>query len=262
MEALVQEVELRSVQGKKVKRLRRSGVTPANIYGRGMESVPVQVATAQMEALLARAGRTHMITLKSPSFNEERHVLIREVQRDAITRKLLHVDFYQVSLKEKIRVEVPLILQADSPASRRKDLVVLELLSAIEVECLPTDIPEKILVDTSKLVESGDRVLVKDLVVSDKVTILNHPEDVIAQVQYAKAAVLEEVVEKAPEEVEVATVKGKAEKAEEEEAPAEKEKGGKPAAAEKEKSTKPAAAEKGAKAAPAEKEKGKAPEKK
>lgn len=250
MEALVQEVEGRSVQGKKVKRLRRAGITPANIYGRGVESLTVQVPTAEMEALLARAGHTHMITLKSPSFGGDRHVLVREVQRDAITRKLLHVDFYQVDLKEKIKVEVPLVLQADSPASRRKDLVVLELLSAIEVECLPTDIPEKIFVDTSKLAESGDRVLVKDLVVSDKVTILNHPDDVIAQVQYAKAAVIEEEVVKAPEEVEVATVKGKAEKAEEEEAAAEK--GGKAAPA----------AEKSAKsAAPAEKEKGKAAEK-
>lgn len=227
MEALVQEVEVRSVQGKKVKRLRRSGITPANIYGKGVPSLAVQVAAAQLESLLARAGGTHMITLKSPSFGEDRHVLVREVQRDAITRKLLHVDFYQVNLAEKVKVEVPLVLQADSPASRRKDLVVLELLSAIEVECLPTDIPEKVLVDTSKLAESGDRVLVKDLVLSDKVTVLNHPEDVIAQVQYAKAAVIEEAVEEAPEEVEVAAVKGKAEKAEEEEkeAPAEKDKG-------------------------------------
>lgn len=255
METLVQEVEIRSIQGKKVKRLRRSGITPANIYGRGIGSLAVQVATARMEALLARAGGTHMITLKNPSFSEDRHVLVREVQRDAITRKLLHVDFYQVSLKDKIRVEVPLVLQADSPASRRKDLVVLELLNTLEVECLPVDIPEKIVVDTSKLVESGDRILVKDVVVSDKVIVLNHPDDVIAQVQYAKAAVIEEAEEKAPEEVEVATVKGKAEKAEEEE-PAEKEKGGRATPA----------PEKGAKSAasPAEKEKdkGKAGEKK
>lgn len=243
METLVQEVEIRSIVGKKVGALRRSGVTPANIYGRGVESLAVQAATAEMDGLLSRAGGTRMITLKSPSFKEERNVLVREVQRDAITRTLIHVDFYQVSLTDKIKVQVPLVIKGDSPASRKKDLVVLEIMNSVEVECLPTEIPQRIHVDTSKLAESGDRVLVKDLIVGSEVTILTHPDGVIAQVQYAKAAVIEEVAEEASAEVEVAAVKGKAEKAEEEGAPAEKEKGAKPATAEK---AKPAAtAEKG-----------------
>lgn len=216
MEILIQEVENRAVLGKKVGALRRSGITPANVYGSGVDSVAIQVNTADLEKLISRAGGTRMITLKIPSFKRDRSVLVKGVQRNSITGKLLHVDFYQVSMKDKLKVEIPLVFQGDAPASRRKDLVMLEVLGSVEVECLPVDIPENIAIDMDQLAEAGDHLLVGDLSVSDKVSILNSLDDVIYKVEYTKTAEAEEAVE---EEVEgVAAEAGEAAPAAEPEA--------------------------------------------
>lgn len=201
MEALAQKVERRTVLGKKVSTLRRAGVTPANVYGHGVDSIALQVDTAELEKLLSIAGGTRMITLKNPSFRRERRVLVKSVQRDAITRKLLHVDFYQVSMTDKIKVKLPLIFEGEAPALKRRELVVLETLSSIEVECLPGDIPENIIIDMTNLAEAGDHVLVSQLALSEKVTLLSSADDVVARVDHAKTAELEEAEEaKAGEE--------------------------------------------------------------
>ena len=97
---LVQEVRKRTVLGKKVRALRRRGITPANIYGHGIPPLAIEADTGELERLIARAGRTRMVTLRSPDFEDERKVLVKAVQRDAITGALLHVDFYQVRLED------------------------------------------------------------------------------------------------------------------------------------------------------------------
>ena len=200
METLVHEVETRTILGKKVKALRRSGITPANIFGHGIDSVSIQSNTFDLEKLISKAGGTRMITLKNPAFKRDRRVLIKSVHRDAITGKLIHVDFYQVSMKDKLKVEVPLVFQGEAPASRRKDLVLLETMGSVEVECLPTDIPENIPVDISELSEAGDHILVGNLVIDGKVTLLTNAEDIIAKVDHVKAA--EIIEEEEVEEVE------------------------------------------------------------
>lgn len=195
METIVLEVENRTALGKKVKALRRSGITPANIFGHGIESQAIKVNTLEMEKVLAKARATHMITLKDPSFNDDRRVLVKGAQRDPITGKLLHVDFYQVRMKDKVKVEVPLVFQGEAPASRRKDLVLLESLRSVEVECLPNDIPESIAIDLSKLSEAGDHLLVGDLTLNDNITVLSPSEEVIARVARARAAEVAEIAE-------------------------------------------------------------------
>ena len=201
METLQQQVDNRTVLGKKVKALRRSGITPANVYGSGTESVAIQASTADMEKLLSQAGRTRMISMKIPSYKRDRRVLVKNIQRDAITGKLLHIDFYQVSMTEKIKVVVPIIFDGVAPASSRNDFVVLENLSSVEVECLPADIPENIHVDITGLAEAGDHILVSDLIVDEKVTLLTSSDDTLASVSLAKiAAELEEMEEEAAAE--------------------------------------------------------------
>ena len=197
METLTQEIENRSMTGKKVKALRRAGITPANIFGHGIESHSIQANTVTLEKTLARAGGTHLITLKNPS-DKDRQVLVTGIRKDPITGKLLHVDFHQVSLKDKVKVAVPLVFEGETKASRRNDLVVLENLNSIEVECLPTEIPENITIDISELAEAGDRLLVSDLILDEKITVLTNPDDMLIAVSQARAEV-EEVVEEAAE---------------------------------------------------------------
>ncbi|MDY6911732.1 MAG: 50S ribosomal protein L25 [Chloroflexota bacterium] len=191
-ETLVQEIENRTAMGKKVKALRRVGMIPANIFGRGTESKAIQLNTHEAESILVKAGGTQMITLKNPSTQEDCMVLVKGVQRDPISGKLFHVDFYRVRMEDKIKVEVPLIFGDDAPASQRKDLVLLENMYSVEVECMPVDIPENISVDMSKLAEAGDHVLVGDLSISEKLTILTNPDDVIARVSVVKQVAEEE----------------------------------------------------------------------
>lgn len=198
MESIVLDVKKRTVLGKKVKDLRRQGITPANVFGGGIESQSIEMVTAEAEKVLAKAGSTHLVTLKEGGSKTQRRVLAKRVQRDAITGELIHVDFHQVRMKAKVKVEVPLAFEGDSPAYSRKDLLLFEESHSVEVECLPGDIPESIVADVSSLAESGDQLLVKDLQLSGEVTILTSPEMIVARVAPAKKA----EVEKAPEEEE------------------------------------------------------------
>lgn len=192
MDPIALEAEKRATLGKKVKALRRDGITPANIFGHSIGSQAIQVKTEEVEKVLAKAGATHMIMIKGPSFKRSRRVLTKGVQRDAITGKLLHIDFHQISMKDKVRVEVPLVFQGESPASHRKDLILLENLRSVEVECLPSDIPANIEIDLTKLEEAGDHILISDLGLGDNVTILTRSDDVVARVEFAKVVEVEE----------------------------------------------------------------------
>jgi large subunit ribosomal protein L25 len=186
MATIIQKIQTRTVIGKKVKTLRRSGITPANIYRAGFESLAVQGDTTLMEKTLSKAGKTQLVTLQNPD-DSDRQVLIKKIQRDPLSRQLLHIDFHQVSLKDKVKIAVPLIFEGEARASRRSDLLVLENINAIDVECLPAEIPENITVDISELTEAGDRLTVEDLVIDEKIAILNDPEDILISVSYAKA---------------------------------------------------------------------------
>jgi large subunit ribosomal protein L25 len=117
--------------------------------------------------------------------------LVREVQRNPITRRLLHVDFYQVSMEEKVEVEVPIVLVGQAPAMTIKDNTLLQALNTMTVECLPAKIPANIEVDISPLTEAGKSIRVKDITVNPDITVLTDPEQVVVIVTAARA---EEVV--------------------------------------------------------------------
>ncbi|MBC7250653.1 MAG: 50S ribosomal protein L25 [Anaerolineae bacterium] len=141
--------------------------------------------------------------------------LAREIQRDAITGNPLHVDFYEVSMTEKIRVEVPIVLVGESPAVERGDGMLLHMLDSIEIECLPGDLLNTIQVDVSALDEVDQAIYVRDLKVPPSVTFLSDSDEMIVKVEHARAEEeVEEVLEEIPAEVEVISER----KAEEEEA--------------------------------------------
>jgi large subunit ribosomal protein L25 len=207
----------RSVLGKKVKVLRRQGMTPANIYGHGLISQAVQVPTHDLARTIRLVGLNTMLQLQVEGEKKLRPVFVRRVQRDPITDEFLHVEFYQVSLKEKIRLEVPLVIVGEAPAVSIQGGVLLHAVNTITVEGLPTDLPPHIEVDVSGLADFDDAVHVKDLAVSPDITLLVDPEVVVAKVAAPRLAeeVVEEEVEVPVEAAEEAKVEAEAEEGKE-----------------------------------------------
>lgn len=211
-------VDPRTVLGKKVKTLRRLGITPANVYGHRVESQAVQAETATIAQLLRTGARNVIINLHVEGEGKPRPVMIRGVQRDPPTGRLLHVDFYQVSLAEKIRTEVPLVVVGEAPAVGAYGGILLHSMGSVTVEALPADIPSQIEVDVSGLAEIDSSLFVRDLPIDARVQVLSDPDLVVAKVAAPRVAEVEEV----PEEEEVAAEEA-AEAEEEREAPPEEE---------------------------------------
>jgi large subunit ribosomal protein L25 len=189
----------REILGKKVRFLRRQGITPVHLFGHNVESVALQCDTAQLKRVLAQTGRTRLISLKVDEAKKPRNVVIREVQRAPATRELLHVDFYQVSMAEKIRVEVPIVSIGEPPALKSKENFLIQELNSLSVECLPGEIPNRVDIDLTSLTEVGQAIHVKDIMLDKEGTILNNPEQLVVKIS---ARHIEKLVEEEKEEVE------------------------------------------------------------
>ncbi|MBF6599449.1 MAG: 50S ribosomal protein L25 [Dehalococcoidia bacterium] len=190
----------RTVLGKKVKALRRSGVTPANIYGHKIESTAVQADTVALTHLLRTSTRNAIIDLRVEGEGKARPVVIRRVERDAVSTEILHIDFYQISLTEKIQADVPVVLTGSSPAVSTFGGVLLQTLERVPVEALPADIPAQFEVDVSGLTELEQSFHVRDLEVdATKVAIQVDPDVVLARVASPRLAAAEEGAAETPE---------------------------------------------------------------
>lgn len=174
------KVEKREVFGKKLKKLRKTGVLPANIYGKDVKSTAVQLALKDFEAIYKETGETGLIELTVGS--ETRPVLIHNVQLDYITQEPIHADFFQVNLKEKVKTMVPLELTGEPKAVADKLGLLLQTLNEIEVEALPTDLPEKIEVNVTNLAAVNDQITIADLKAPSGVEILSDSSQVIAKI--------------------------------------------------------------------------------
>ena len=191
----------REVLGKKVKVLRRAGLTPANIFGHHVESLAIQVSTDELKHVLRTAGRNDIVYLRLDG-QEARPTFVRAVQQNPVSDAILHVDFLQISLKEKVRLDVPLHLVGLSPAVDRLGGIMVHGLDHVTVDALPTDVPSFIEVDVSGLEEIGDALKVSDLPIPVGVTVLTDIEQVVAKV--APPAVELVVEEEAAAEAEAA----------------------------------------------------------
>ena len=213
MEGILLDAELRSLIGKKVKTLRRQGKLPGIMYGRKIQPTPILMDLHTASRTLGQIGSSTLVTIV---LEGEKHVaLVREKQRDFIRGTLKHVDFQEVSMKEKLRANVTLEIVGEAPAIEDFNGVLVEGVTEVEVECFPQDLPSKITVDVSNLKRISDSITVADLVVPENVEILDDPEEmvVIVTAQAAEEEVEEEeVVEEEPEVVE----RGRKEEEEEE----------------------------------------------
>jgi large subunit ribosomal protein L25 len=172
----------REIRGKKVKTLRRDGITPVHVFGRGIEPEALQCDTIELQKVLAQAGTTGIVGLKIDKSRKKRNVMVREVQKEPRSGYLLHVDFYQIRMEEKLKVDVPIILTGEAPALKMKENFLSHELDSLSVECLPDDIPSHIEVDVSNLEEVDQSIHVQDIILGEEVTVLNNPDQLVAKI--------------------------------------------------------------------------------
>jgi large subunit ribosomal protein L25 len=201
------KADKRETTGKATRRLRRQGKLPAVIYGQHAAPLTVQLDTHEFERVYARSGRTQLIDLAIGQARANK-VLVKEVQVSPRYNTFLHVDFHQVSLRERLQVEVPVSVTGDTEPVRAGEADVLQVLHSITVECLPTRIPEVIEVDISGLAEVDAAIRLSDLHLPDGVSAIGDPDDVIVKLA-ARRVVAE--VEEAPVVEEAEAVEAAAE---------------------------------------------------
>jgi large subunit ribosomal protein L25 len=193
--------ETRTTIGGGVNALRRAGNIPAIVYGHNVKPVAVQLKERELAAVLRKVGRNSLISLNLNGTS--RMVLTREVQRHPVRRDLIHVDFLEVSMTEKIKANVRIIIKGEDVAADLKSGqgVLLREMEVIEIECLPGDLFDSLTIDISQS-KIGDVVLVKDLIIPANVTVLENPDDDILRIQrFVEAKVEESTGETAEVEV-------------------------------------------------------------
>ena len=185
-------VDLRTVTGKKVARLRREGLLPANIYGRGLPSLAVQLPYAQARDLMNAHGRNTLVQVQVAGERESRPVVVRQVGQNPVTRALLHLDFYQVNLTRLMQAQIPVMLIGEAPAVARWSGVLVQLLDHVEVEALPQNLPEHLEVSVTGLTELEQHVLLSEVSPPPGVRVITDPESIVASIQRPRLAVEEE----------------------------------------------------------------------
>lgn len=211
------QVEKRTVFGKKLKKLRREGIFPANMYGKGLESVAVQLGLKEFKALYKEVGETGLVEVELDG--KTHPVLIHNVQIDYQTNTPVHADFFQVNLKEKVKTMVPLVVIGEPKAVTENIGLLLQPIFEVEVEALPADLPEHIEVNVEQLAAIDDQITVNQLKTPSEVAVLTDPEQIVVKIS---ELVSKEAAEQAAQE-EAASEAAKAEEApvEEGEQPAE-----------------------------------------
>jgi large subunit ribosomal protein L25 len=199
MEELKLTAAKRDVLGKRNRFLRRRGITPAHLFGHN----------AELRKIVAHAGTTRLVSLEIADEAGPKSVFVREIQRDALGKNLLHVDFYQVRKGEKIDADVPIVLVGEAPAMKSKGRLLSRGITELSIECLPEKVPPQIEVDISNLMELEQTIHVKDITLDPDITVHDDPEqmvvkiaEVVIKVEEEKPVVAEEVVAEGEEEAE------------------------------------------------------------
>ncbi len=194
----------RKVLGRKVKALRREGILPANLFGKGIKSQALQLDRKKFMAVFEKVGETGLADLVVGK-QKPRPVLISNVQLHPISDEPLHVDFHQVDLKEKTTAAVEIRVIGTAPAVEKEEGVLVQTLSEVEVEALPADLPDHLEADISSLKAIDDAIRVKDLRVDKGVEIKAGANEIVVKIsapvkEEETAPKEEEAVEKTAEE--------------------------------------------------------------
>lgn len=173
------KVDKRDIFGKKLKKLRRDGILPGNIYGAEFKSQAVQIPYSEFDPVFKEAGETTLVDLKFDS--QTIPVLIHNVHTN-FRDEVLHADFFKVNLKEKVKAMIPIEFIGTSKAEVDKTGLLEKVMHEVEVEALPTDLPEKIEVNVESLAQIDEQILVSDLKLPSTVAVLSDPGQVIVKV--------------------------------------------------------------------------------
>lgn len=192
MEHVKLQSSRRTVLGKQVKQLRREGWIPAVVFGAKQDATPIQVEERELSAVLREASSTALIDLFIDQEPRPHVVLARDIQREVLTSRLRHVDFYQVQLDRKVRTSPLLEIVGEAPAVQGGEAILVQNMNHIEVECLPGDLVDSIRVDVSSLVSVNDSITVADLPVPPGVTLMSDATEVVVSVVVPRAAIEEE----------------------------------------------------------------------
>lgn len=213
------KADKREIIGKKVKNLREGGLVPAVLYGQGRPSIPLVLIGREFASVYRTVGESSIADLEFGG--EKEKVIVSSIQQDPVTGETLHVDFHRVEAGETVSVTIPIEFVGESSVIKSGQGMLLTLLSELEVECLPEDIPHQMEIDISGLAVVDAGIAIKDLPLDfAKVKVVGRPlDDLVVKIAEATMAEEEEVAEVAVEAVEATAEKGPKEETGEEAAP-------------------------------------------
>jgi large subunit ribosomal protein L25 len=187
------KAEKRAVLGKEVRRLRRQGILPGNVFGNKEHApVAVQVDAHEFDRMLKTHGRTTLYRLVISPDGGEETVLVRHIDREPVTGAIQHIDFMHVEMNQPLRVKVPIHLTGVPPAIKEFDGVLLHQLDAVEIEALPANLPEALTLDVSGMTELNTPLYVRDIAVPSRVTLLTPEDEAVVTVTPPRVAPVEE----------------------------------------------------------------------
>lgn len=193
--------KIRKEVGKKTKLIRGEGKIPAVVYGPGVKNISIEVDMKEFRKVFQKAGESSLIEIAVDGEKQKRPVLINEIQKDPVSGSLIHIDFFQASLTEKVEVKIPLVFLGVAPAEKDLGGTLVKNILEIEVKALPQNLPHEIKVNIDSLKTFEDHISIKDLVLPKEVEILKKPEEIIVavlppqKVEEELAVPLEEKVE-------------------------------------------------------------------
>lgn len=174
----------RQIVGKKVKNLRKERLIPANLYGKKIKSQALSLKKEEFEKVFLSVRETGIVNLLVEGEKEAFSVMVSHLQKHPVSGEILHVDLRQVILTEKIMAMIPVEMIGEAPATTQKIGILIQNVSEIEVEALPLDLPEKFIVDVTKLANVGDQILVKEIKVDrSKVELKVEDDLVVAKIE-------------------------------------------------------------------------------
>ena len=182
METLNLKLSPRTITGKKVRMLRREGIIPVHLFGKGSPSQALQINVGALRKVLPQAGTNVPIMVEVEGEKGGDTCFIREVQRHPITSEFLHVDFLSVDVSQVITVEVPVILDGNAPAVENMGGILLQIVQTLPVKALPLEVPVSFRLDVSILDDFEKSLRVSDIAVANNVSILRAVEEMIARV--------------------------------------------------------------------------------
>jgi len=182
MENINLEAQIRQIGSKGLKNnYRKNGFIPAIVYGAKEKSTPLWIKGNDFLKLFHSGIAEKNILINLKIEKENKVVLIKEIQRDVVSLKPIHIDFHAISLKEKVEIEIPVYLKGDAPGVKSGGGVLQHFLREIKVRCLPKDIPQSINVDISNL-NINESIRVKDLKIQKNLEILVEPNTIIVNI--------------------------------------------------------------------------------